>query len=60
MSAGRACVSTPFVLPPPRWERAGVGVMRAECIDPVEHALSRGAAVAVKLAGGYGGSGDAL
>lgn len=37
MSAGRACVSTPFVLPPPRWGRVGVGVMRAECIDPVEN-----------------------
>src|SRR6202030_930490 len=26
-----------FVLPPPRWGRVGEGVMRAECVDPVEN-----------------------
>ena len=26
-----------LVLPPPRWGRVGVGVMRAECVDPVEN-----------------------
>ena len=26
-----------LVLPPPRWGRVGVGVMRAECVDSVEN-----------------------
>ena len=26
-----------LVLPPPRWGRVGVGVMRAESVDPVEN-----------------------
>jgi hypothetical protein len=30
-----------FVLPPPRWGRVGVGVMRAECVDPVENRSNR-------------------
>src|SRR6202030_57004 len=29
-----------FVLPPPRWGRVGVGVMRAECVDSVENRSS--------------------
>src|SRR6266446_3210374 len=30
-----------FVLPPPRWGRVGVGVMRAECVDSVENRSNR-------------------
>jgi predicted HicB family RNase H-like nuclease len=33
--------AAPFVLPPPRWGRVGVGVMRAECIDSVENCSLR-------------------
>jgi hypothetical protein len=31
----------PFVLPPPRWGRVGVGVMRAERVDSVENRSNR-------------------
>src|SRR6266446_5283740 len=30
-----------FVLPPPRWGRVGVGVMRADCVDSVENRSNR-------------------
>ncbi len=31
----------PFVFPPPRWARVGVGVIRAERINSVENRSSR-------------------
>ncbi len=54
-SRGRACVRTPFVLPPPRWGRVGVGVMRAGASTWSKTALRpRGG---IEIAGGGSGAG---